>query len=626
MGQKEVMFDKDLILLSVLKKANFKITFKNLSKPFIKIIQNLLAQYDVEVAIFDSYENPHFIPIIATDVTIVEQGEFYEIEKRFISDEVLLKLSTSFNPFYSSVLIIPMRDDNNEIFSAVGIYCKNIELKKEDIEQLTGIMEHVSPLFYQGYKYERANIEEKRRELLLQVTKKFHSSMDVGEVLEEIIYALNVMYPTFAVKLLLAREWQVENDDLPIMQINYGASVEHGSAENVLLTGEIRIEDIVSERCSVLFAPLRGKQGIYGVMEIKTPTSVIFPKHEIDFIEMLADIGGNALENAELYQQSRSLINDLQLINKTSHKLNSNLKLSETVAFMTEQISHSFGASEVGYLLFTNSSEITVLEGSTEFFSKPQSIKPMREISNKIRREKEPIYIGDVQAEQRYSLTMYRSLLVVPMIQSDQLKGMVVVLHENPYHFTFDNFKLLQSLVHHSTLAFTNSMLHEELEKLVITDYLTRLYSRNYLDQKIQESMETDAYGCFILIDIDDFKKINDTYGHQVGDDIIIQVANIIKKNIRSSRENSDIAARWGGEELAIYLPRVNLETGEVIANRIVRAVELETSPRVTISCGVSCWDHTDDEKSLTKLFNLADESLYVAKQSGKNQVVINHG
>ncbi|MEM5591961.1 GGDEF domain-containing protein [Niallia circulans] len=115
-------------------------------------------------------------------------------------------------------------------------------------------------------------------------------------------------------------------------------------------------------------------------------------------------------------------------------------------------------------------------------------------------------------------------------------------MHPSAYHFSFDTFKLLQSLIHHSTLALTNSLLREELEKMVVTDHLTKLYSRNYLDEKIQMSLLEDKEGTFILIDIDDFKLINDTYGHQIGDDIIIQVANIIKDNIRSS----DIGSRWG--------------------------------------------------------------------------------
>jgi diguanylate cyclase (GGDEF)-like protein len=161
-------------------------------------------------------------------------------------------------------------------------------------------------------------------------------------------------------------------------------------------------------------------------------------------------------------------------------------------------------------------------------------------------------------------------------------------------------------------------MLREELESLVITDYLTKLYSRHYLDEQLQKSMQRDAFGTFILIDIDNFKEINDTYGHQTGDDVIIQVANIIKQNIRES----DIGARWGGEELAVYLPKVGLTTGISIANRLAAKVRQETTPPVTISCGVSYWKKNRHEEA-SDLFKRADEALYMAKRTGKNCVFV---
>lgn len=208
--------------------------------------------------------------------------------------------------------------------------------------------------------------------------------------------------------------------------------------------------------------------------------------------------------------------------------------------------------------------------------------------------------------------------MAVPIIQEDDLKGFCLVLHEAPYHFSFDRFKLFQSLIYQSGMALTNSMLRERLEKMVITDHLTQLFAKNYLNSRMETSIGEDEQGTLILLDIDDFKKVNDTYGHQTGDEILIQVAKLIKENIRST----DIGARWGGEEMAIYLPGVPLQTGVQVAKRVLAAVRKNTNPPVTISCGVSYWNKEMNETA-ESLFNRADAGLYHAKSLGKNQVVI---
>lgn len=105
---------------------------------------------------------------------------------------------------------------------------------------------------------------------------------------------------------------------------------------------------------------------------------------------------------------------------------------------------------------------------------------------------------------------------------------------------------------------------------------------------------------------------------HQTGDEILIQVASVIKSNIRKH----DVGARWGGEELAVYLPNVPVAVGKRITERLVYAVRKNTKPEVTISCGISCWT-TETKKSLKELVHEADEALYSAKRSGKNRLMI---
>jgi diguanylate cyclase (GGDEF)-like protein len=493
------------------------------------------------------------------------------------------------------------------------VYEKHQQFSKSFLEK---IQTDFSQLFSKMKKISRGLSEEKRYERLHHFTAKIHASMKIEDVLEEIIYTLQEVYPSFTYYLFLSHDNQY-HDRLPIKTLVFENADENMAAMQAFLKGKIQLEDSISLHRSILYAPIKGAQGVYGVIEIIAPHIMEFPKSEINFISLLTNTAGSALENAKLYEQSRRLIADLQLINETMHRLNANLRLQDALEFMVNQIKQSLYAEEVGFFLFEREKK-KLLPGSTPFFQSRQAKKYIEFVTKRIRTERDMVFLGDAKIDSSSSAPTFRSLMAVPMVQNGMLRGVVIVLHRQPYHFTFEMFKLLQSLIHHSTLAFANAMLREELETLVVTDYLTKLYSRHYLDEQLQKSMQRDAFGTFILIDIDNFKEINDTYGHQTGDDVIIQVANIIKENIRES----DIGARWGGEELAVYLPKVGLTTGISIANRLAAKVRQETTPPVTVSCGVSYWKKNRHEEA-GDLFKRADEALYMAKRTGKNCVFV---
>ncbi|OJH17397.1 hypothetical protein BLX88_18240 [Bacillus obstructivus] len=454
--------------------------------------------------------------------------------------------------------------------------------------------------------------EEKKFKELFRVTETFHDSMDVDAILYEIINTLRRVFPHFTYTLLLSNDTK-HDKNLPIKEIQFDDADE--AVMKSFLNGETNIVEKPQQK-TMLYAPLSGKQGVYGVLQVVTFSSFVFQNSEVEFIRLLANTGGSALENAKLYEQSQRLVEDLQLINETSHRLNSSARLDETLHFLNSQILKSFHTNITGYFLL-NEEKRTILDGSHDFFTTSQGKAYLDFVTDVMMKRKESIIFSNVKKQMEH-LSPYSSLMAVPMIEGETIKGFCVVLNEQPYYFTFDMFKLFQSLIHHSTLAVTNSMLREELEKMVITDHLTQLYAKNYLNDTIQRSMENDEEGTFLLLDIDNFKVVNDTYGHQIGDEILIQVAKLINQNIRQT----DIGARWGGEELAIYLPGAPLEVGARVANRLVKAVYENTNPQVTISCGVSYWTRNREDQ-VPNLFNRADIGLYLAKELGKNQVVV---
>ena len=158
------------------------------------------------------------------------------------------------------------------------------------------------------------------------------------------------------------------------------------------------------------------------------------------------------------------------------------------------------------------------------------------------------------------------------------------------------------------------------LKNLSQIDTLSGLYNRRFMNKKIEE--EISKYKRYkipfsvLLIDVDFFKKINDTYGHDKGDFVIKRISNLLKQNIR----DSDICARWGGEEFLILVPNNNLDGALILANNLKELIEknnFEIKENVTISIGVSTFDENSSQE---KLLKSADIALYKAKENGRNR------
>ncbi|EQB39160.1 diguanylate cyclase [Sulfurimonas hongkongensis] len=163
----------------------------------------------------------------------------------------------------------------------------------------------------------------------------------------------------------------------------------------------------------------------------------------------------------------------------------------------------------------------------------------------------------------------------------------------------------------------------KELEHMASTDALTNLFNRNKLNEVLKKSIELSstisAPLSIIFLDIDRFKRVNDTYGHDTGDKVLIDIANIITSTIRTG----DIAARWGGEEFMITLQATSVTHASVLGEKLRTRVQehvFKTVGKITISLGVTEYRDGESEESFVKR---VDEALYEAKEAGRNKVIV---
>lgn len=236
---------------------------------------------------------------------------------------------------------------------------------------------------------------------------------------------------------------------------------------------------------------------------------------------------------------------------------------------------------------------------------------------------------GSELANWSYRPDEIRSQAATPLRSGDSVIGVLMIASATFRDLTHAERDRLQGIANQSSLALQNALLHEELERLSVTDRLTDLFNHGYLHQRLDEEMERcvrfEHQMSLIMLDIDDFKQFNDRYGHPKGDKVLKAVSSIIRQNLREI----DVAARYGGEEFVIMLPETDVAGAVAVAERI--RVSMESYPHLmgdadepvaqTVSLGVANYPLNADTSAA--LVEAADQAMYRAKRAGKNQVVV---
>ena len=211
--------------------------------------------------------------------------------------------------------------------------------------------------------------------------------------------------------------------------------------------------------------------------------------------------------------------------------------------------------------------------------------------------------------------------LVVPVQRSGQLMGAMELYLNAWRELTEDQADLLNGVASQAAIAIRHAQLFEAQEENALTDELTKLPNRRALAQRFLQEMQRARRHhnaiAFLMIDLDHFKQVNDSYGHLNGDAVLHELAQILA----SSARESDVCARYGGEEFALILHETTESGAKILAERIRAKVAAATFPgglKLTISIGVAA---TAEPALFTTLMERADQALYAAKQGGRNQV-----
>lgn len=325
----------------------------------------------------------------------------------------------------------------------------------------------------------------------------------------------------------------------------------------------------------------------------------------------------------------------LYALHEISKAVNSTLELDRLFYVVMDMVSNTLGIKDFCLMLLNDEEQKLEIKAAYGFSREVQdkiSFAVGEGVTGAVVKTGQSRIIGDVSKVPEFKYyhgekTDIKSLLSIPLMVRGKAVGVLNVNHTKENAFSGDDMALFTAVANQIAIAIENAKLFELTKKMSVTDSLTGLYNHGFFQKQLSEELErARRYGrnvSLLMIDVDRFKKINDKYGHTVGDRILQAVADMFKMYSR----HVDTVARYGGEEFAIVLPETDREQAKIVAERLRKDVEkmeiyveeLEKNLKTTISIGISSYPVNAETQE--ELIESADKALYRAKSTGRNKV-----
>jgi diguanylate cyclase (GGDEF)-like protein/PAS domain S-box-containing protein len=389
---------------------------------------------------------------------------------------------------------------------------------------------------------------------------------------------------------------------------------------------------------SWLGTPLIIHDNVIGMLAVHRKQPNFYQPNHARLIMAFADHVAVAIENARLYAAEKQRASELDALNQATAALLTTIDLETLLNQILASALHAISKAEKGALLLPDEKsgklQIKAVSGYADPRMRSSDLPEERGYAVKAVKEKKAILISNVDdyPDMHYrgeieELLAIKSAIVAPMKFKQRVLGALSLDATQPEVFNQADLDLLVSFAATATAAIRNAQLHAEVQRLAITDSLTNLYNRRGLFELGQRELDRlrrfERPLAAIMLDIDYFKQINDTYSHAIGD----QVLQALAKRCNHYLRDTDILGRYGGEEFAILLPETDEKSAGQVAERLREhmtqsPIQTDRGPiSITISLGVTM--ASEETKNLAILLDRADTAMYMAKQAGRNQVAI---
>jgi len=333
----------------------------------------------------------------------------------------------------------------------------------------------------------------------------------------------------------------------------------------------------------------------------------------------------------------RLVFKNLNILRSTINAISTSVEMKEIVESAGNNLPNLFDFSSFGVfwkedlLLFLYEEESCppaftqeVVNNMLKVFSALGG-EPLDERRIVLQTEKRKLRPRQMTMDSKASLKSY---LTLPLALEGEILGCISLHSDQPNAFDAQDLQFFSVIGYQMAATLRHFQRFSSVKNMAIYDTLTGLHNRRYFEETLEAEAQKSLYNntplSLVMVDIDFFKKVNDTFGHAEGDQVLCRVSSLLKTSVRKK----DIVARYGGEEFILILPEARLDETFVIAERIRRLVEEtlfevgKTQVHLTLSMGISNFP-SHRVKSKEELVEMADQALYDAKRGGRNRVCI---
>jgi diguanylate cyclase (GGDEF)-like protein len=380
---------------------------------------------------------------------------------------------------------------------------------------------------------------------------------------------------------------------------------------------------------SELAVPLMARDEVIGVLDCQSDRLDHFDAETIDLLTLFSTQASIALQNARLYSLEQQRARQLQAINAIAQQTTAVLELEELLSRVCQLIQDAFRVSHVSLFLREDHDLVlrahhgTLTPRVPEGGRFPATTEPWASIlANSTTAMETDLCVAPSSTK---FFAESASRMCMPLVSFGQTLGIIALDSAMPDAFRDGDLQSLESVADICATAIQNAHYVERVKQLAYLDGLTGIFNRRFFELRIMEEIErARRYGtgmAVIMADIDQFKRLNDEFGHVLGDEVLRQVSSLFHQQLRKI----DVVCRYGGEEFAILLTQTSAQHAMNIAEKLRKMVagwQFPGVPRtVTISAGAAAFpEHGTTRDALVRA---ADSALYAAKQAGRNRVCL---